>query len=67
MFVDSIHFKGHRCFKDEWAGFDAVKPLNVVIGRNNSGTSNLLDLIEAVCTNKLQGRGWQYRCKGALE
>ena len=48
MIVDSIYFKGHRCFRNEWSGFETVKPLNVVIGRNNSGKSNLLDLVEAV-------------------
>jgi len=22
VIVDSIHFKGHTCFKNEWSGFD---------------------------------------------
>lgn len=67
MIVDSIYFKGHRCFKSEWSGFDTVKPLNVVIGRNNSGKSHLMDLVEAVCANKLEGQGWQNQCEGALD
>ena len=29
MIVDSIYFKGHTCFKNEWSGFDTVKPINV--------------------------------------
>ena len=44
MIVDSIYFKGHTCFKNEWSGFDTIKPINVIIGRNNSGKSHLLDL-----------------------
>lgn len=35
MKIDSIKFKGHRCFKNDWVGFDAIKPINVIIGRNN--------------------------------
>ena len=67
MLVDSIQFKGYRCFKNEWSGFDTVKPLNVIIGRNNSGKSHLLDLVEAICTQNLDNRGWQYRCRGILD
>ena len=64
--ADSIHFKGHLCFQEEWAGFDAIKPINVIIGRNNSGKSHLLDLVDALAQGNLGGRGWQYRCRGAL-
>ena len=48
MNIDSMHFKGHLCFKKEWAGFDTIKPINVIIGRNNSGKSHLLTLVEAL-------------------
>ena len=50
MIVDSIYFKGHTCFKNEWSGFDTIKPINVIIGRNNSGKSHLLDLVEVMCS-----------------
>ena len=53
MNIDSIYFKGYSCFKKEWAGFDTIKPINVVIGRNNSGKSHLLDLVEALCKDEL--------------
>ena len=46
MKADSIYFKGYSCFKKDWAGFDEIKPINVIIGRNNSGKSHLLDLVE---------------------
>lgn len=67
MIVKSISFKGHRCFKKAWSGFDTIKPINVIIGRNNSGKSHLLDLIEALCKGQLDDRGWQYRCRGILD
>lgn len=67
MIVDSIYFKGHTCFKNEWAGFDTIKPINVIIGRNNSGKSHLLDLVEALCMGGFKRRGWQYRCSGTLD
>ena len=67
MKADSVYFKGHLCFQKEWAGFDAIKPINVVIGRNNSGKSHLLDLVEALSQGELGGRGWQYRCRGVLD
>ena len=65
--ADSIYFKGHLCFQGEWAGFDTIKPINIIIGRNNSGKSHLLDLVEALSQGKLKGRGWQYRCSGLLD
>ena len=67
MNIDSIHFKGHSCFKKEWAGFDTIKPINVIIGRNNSGKSHLLDLVEALCDGTFKSRGWQYRCSSVLD
>ena len=67
MQADSVYFKGHLCFQTDWAGFDAVRPINVIIGRNNSGKSHLLDLVEALSQGKLDGRGWQYRYRGALD
>ena len=67
MRADSIYFKGHLCFQKEWAGFETIKPINVIIGRNNSGKSHLLDLVENLSQSELGGRGWQYRCRGVLD
>jgi len=67
MIADSIYFRGHRCFRAGWAGFDTIKPINVIIGRNNSGKSHLLDLAEGLCSEKLKGRGWRYKCSGKLD
>ena len=67
MKADSIYFKGHSCFKKDWAGFDTIKPINVIIGRNNSGKSHLLDLVEALCDGKQFDHAWDYRCHGVLD
>src|SRR4029077_15781182 len=37
------------------------------IGRNNTGKSQLLDLVEALCAGNLSGRRWRYRCSGILD
>ena len=67
MNIDSIHFKGHSCFKKVWVGFDTIKPINVIIGRNNSGKSHLLDLVEALCDGTFKSLDWQYRCSSVLD
>ena len=66
MKADSIEFKGYSCFKNEWVNFDTIKPINVIIGRNNSGKSHLLDLVEAICDDDLSCRGLRYRGRGVL-
>ena len=53
MKFTSIKFRKYRCFQDEWSGFDEVKPVTVIIGRNNVGKSHLLHLVEWACENKL--------------
>ena len=42
----SIKIKNYKCFGESSQGFEEIKPINVLIGRNNSGKSSLIDLIE---------------------
>ena len=42
----SIKIKNYKCFRDEFAGFDKILPINIIIGRNNSGKSAMLDLLD---------------------
>lgn len=44
----SLKIKNYKCFGDEVQGFDSISPMNIIIGRNNSGKSSLLDLLEYV-------------------
>lgn len=66
MKIESFKFVGHSCFRDHWSGFDQFKPINVVIGRNNTGKSRLLDLIEASTKSDYKKIGWDFLCVGKL-
>lgn len=46
-----IGFEGHQCFKER-QDLGSIKPINVIIGRNNSGKSSLLDVIKMLSTHK---------------
>ena len=67
MNIDSIYFKGYSCFKKKWAGFDTIKPINVIIGRNNSGKFHLLNLVESLYDARLSHHEWQTQCHGVLD
>lgn len=47
----SVKVSKYKCFQDIPSGFECIKHMNLVIGRNNSGKSSLLDLIEHICRN----------------
>ncbi len=40
-----------RCFGEEPQGFDVICPINVIIGKNNSGKSTLMQLVQYVATD----------------
>ena len=69
MIATSVKYRGYLCFKNDWAGFDSLKPVNVIIGRNNTGKSLLLNLAAALCGQSLYHRDWhcQCRCEGILD
>ena len=66
MIADAIKFRGHLCFRDDWSGFDEIRPINVVIGRNNTGKSQLLDFIETLCSDRRFPTECEYQCSGTL-
>lgn len=45
----SLKIGAYRCFPNEPQGFDDVGRINIIIGRNNSGKSSLLDMVEFAC------------------
>ena len=45
----NVKVSRYKCFDDIPGGFDCIKPINLIIGRNNTGKSSLLDLIEHLC------------------
>jgi predicted ATPase len=53
----SIKIKNYMCFRDTPQGFESIKPINIIIGRNNSGKSRLLDMLQfAVDEKKLENQ-----------
>jgi putative ATP-dependent endonuclease of OLD family len=54
----SLKIKHYKCFGETEQGFDAIKPMNLIIGRNNSGKSTLLELVEfAISKNDISKYG----------
>ena len=50
--LNKIVFKKYKCFKGETI-IENVKPINIVIGKNNIGKSSLLDIIEIINSPEL--------------
>ena len=49
----SIKIKNYKCFVNDrdFQGFNTIKPINVIIGKNNSGKSKLLEALKEVVKN----------------
>ena len=46
MIIDQkIQIHNYKCFDTKGAGFQRILPINIIIGKNNSGKSSLIDLI----------------------
>lgn len=69
MPIIGVKIKGLSCFTTEFCGFDEFKLINVIIGRNNTGKSQLLRLISSLCsTDRSKGRlAATYRFSGAFD
>lgn len=42
----SLKVRNYKCFGDKPQGFDKILPINIIIGRNNTGKSSLLELVQ---------------------
>jgi len=60
MYELAIKAKNYKCFKDE-TGFESIRRVNLIIGRNNAGKSSLLDLIEIVIKGKYEFERFTWR------
>lgn len=58
MITGSAKFKNHPCFKRHWSGLDDTTPITLIIGKNNTGKSHLLQFIEALCSQEIGGIRW---------
>ena len=50
--INSIYFRNYKSFQTEYSCIP-LKPLTVLIGRNNSGKTSCIDVIEALCDHKI--------------
>ena len=41
-----LKISNFKCFGETPQGFDTVKPINLLLGRNNSGKSSLIDVLQ---------------------
>lgn len=46
----SIKASNFKCFSTEAQGFEHIKPINIIVGKNNSGKSSLLETIQRLVT-----------------
>ncbi len=61
----SLFVRNFKCFGAELQGFEQVRRLNLIIGRNNSGKSALLDLVRfAVRPFDLAGYAYKFLPSG---
>jgi AAA15 family ATPase/GTPase len=48
----AFKIKNYKCFGDQLTGFEVLCPMNLIVGRNNSGKSSLLELVEYLTSPK---------------
>lgn len=54
MTIESaFHLRNYKSFGQTGAGFEVIKPINVIVGRNNIGKSVLLHVLDFLCEGKL--------------
>lgn len=67
MLIESLKFRGCGSFVSEWAGFNEIRPINIIIGRNNTGKSQLLDFVKVMCAGVRREVPFQISCSGKLK
>ncbi|MBA2116872.1 AAA family ATPase [Bremerella alba] len=50
----SLKLENLKCFGVGSEGFESIKPINIIIGRNNAGKSTLLDIIPSLTNDRYE-------------
>lgn len=48
----TFKFRGYKSFTEEFGGVQNIRPINIVIGRNNCGKSAILEVLSSICGEK---------------
>lgn len=67
IFQSSAYLKNYKCFGSEWCGFDRILPINLLIGRNNSGKSTLLESLEYLTRDEFNPKISKHPTNGSPE
>lgn len=67
MQISCLEFRGLRPFDKQWSRIGTIKPINVIVGKNNSGKSQLIGVIESLCEDTPYSEGVEYKCTGILD
>lgn len=51
MEFDKMTIKNYKCFDEDGASIETLKLINVIIGKNNSGKSSVIDIFKFLTTN----------------
>jgi putative ATP-dependent endonuclease of OLD family len=62
----ALRLKGYRCFTSDFVEIRSDKPVTILIGRNNAGKSQVLDIIEKLCQEHFDSKGLEAECFAAL-
>lgn len=48
--MENFHIKNYKCFDDSGSIIQSFKDINIIIGKNNSGKSSIIDIIKFLTT-----------------
>jgi len=67
MRISSLKFKGMRPFINEWSTIAIAKPINIIVGKNNTGKSQIIGMIKSLCAKSPYQEGIECICTGRLD